>query len=420
MNESFAHHFNALHFAPQTEARAGEPVRNLQGWGKAVDEIHSWPEYEPQPLHMLDAAASRLGVAKIFYKDESQRFGRDLGSFKALGAPYTVACILADEVERATGTRPTHEQLRSGEFRAITERVTVCVATDGNQGRGLAYGAKTFGCRCVDYIHGHVSPGRKQAMERYGAIVIRIDGEYEASVARAKEDARMNGWHFVSSTSWDNFQSPIPRNVMAAYMVMVEEALEQIPELEKVTHVVMQGGVGSIAAAVFLGFQTRLKGATPRFVMVEPNEADCLFQSAVNNRPTPSSGSLRTIMAGLACREVSPAAWAIMEWLGSDYLRIPDGWVEDAMRALAAGNGDIPIVCGESAAGGMGVLIQAAGDERLRTALSLDGNSRVVLFGCEGATDPEIYEKIVGESPDSVFLRQGPARPDTCSGDRVG
>jgi diaminopropionate ammonia-lyase len=406
MTDSFAHHFNPLRLTPETEGRAAQSAHNLHDWRAAVEEIHSWPEYVPQPLHVLDAAAARLGLAKIFYKDESQRFGRDLGSFKALGAPYTVAELLADEVERVTRTRPTHEQLRSGAFRSITERVTVCVATDGNQGRGLAYGAKIFGCRCVDYIHGHVSPARKEAMERYGAIVIRIDGEYEASVARAKEDARMNGWHFVSSTSWDDFQSPIPRNVMAAYMVMVEESLDQIPDLGSVTHVFMQGGVGSIAAAVFLGFRSRLQAAVPRFVMIEPNEADCLFQSAVNNRPTPSSGSLRTIMAGLACREVSPAAWAVLEWLCSDFLRIPDGWVEGAMRALAAGNGDTPIVSGESAAGGMGVLIRAADDTSLRAALSLDANSQVVLFGCEGATDPDIYQKIVGESAELVFSRQ--------------
>lgn len=406
MTQNYAHHLNTRRLTAETAERAAEPVRNLQGWNEAVDEIHSWPEYEPQPLHVLDGAAAKLGLGKVYYKDESQRFGRELGSFKALGAPYTVARLLADEVERVTGTRPTHEQLRSGEFRAITERVTVCVATDGNQGRGLAYGARTFGCRCVDYIHDHVSPGRKEAMERLGAIVIRIDGEYEASVARAKEDARMNGWHFVSSTSWDNFREPIPHHVMAAYMVMVEEALEQVPELDEVTHVFMQGGVGSIAAAVFLGFYSRLKDNPPRFVMVEPNEADCLFQSAVNHHPTPSSGSLRTIMAGLACREVSPAAWTVMEWLGSDYLRIPDGWVEDAMRALAAGDGDIPIVSGESAAGGMGVLIKAAADDDLRKALGLDENSRVVLFGCEGATDPEIYEQIVGKSPDEIFNKQ--------------
>lgn len=88
--------------------------------------------------------------------------------------------------------------------------MTVRIATDGNRGRGLAYGAKVFGCRCVDYIHGHVSPGRAKMMMDSGVVVIRIDGEYEASVEREKADARMNGWQLVSRISWTDFDHDIP------------------------------------------------------------------------------------------------------------------------------------------------------------------------------------------------------------------
>lgn len=401
-----ADYVNSERLTDETERRAKISAANLLGWDQAVHEIKSWSEYREQPLHALDATAQRLGLANIFFKDESQRFGRELGSFKALGAPYAVAMLLADAVEAETGQRPTTGQLRSGDFRAITDRITVCVTTDGNQGRGLAFAARTFGCRCVVYIHGHVSAGRKEAMERYGAIVIRIDGEYEASVNRAKEDARMNGWHFVSSTSWDDYRADLPRNVMRGYMVMVEEALAQVPDLGKITHVFMAAGVGSIPAAVFLGLAQRLKGPLPRFIVVEPAEADCCYQSARAGKPTPSAGSLHTIMAGLACREVSPAAWTILEWLGSDFVTIPDSWAETGMRALADGGGDIPIVCGESAAGSTGLLVNSLADERLRTALGLDAHSQVLLFGCEGATDPEIYARIVGSTADAVFARQ--------------
>ena len=96
----------------------------------------------------------------------------------------------------------------------------------------------------------------------------------------------------------------------------------------------------------------------------------------------------------------------MLEWLASDFVRIPDAWVVDAMKSLADGGGDTPIVSGESAAGGMGVLQSAAKDPELRKALGLDANSQVVLFGCEGATDPEIYEQIVGLKPEAVFERQ--------------
>ena len=193
---------------------------------------------------------------------------------------------------------------------------------------------------------------------------------------------------------------------MNAYRVMIEEALDQLPDLREVTHVVMQGGVGSIAAAIFLGFVDRLRGALPRFVVVEPTEADCLYQSAVAGNPTSSAGTLRTSMAGLACRDVSPAAWKILDWLVSDYLAIPDAWAADGMRALADGGGDVPIVSGESAAGGMGLLLAAADDPRLRADLGLDEGSCVVLFGGEGATDPDIYRDLVGVDSDVVFAWQ--------------
>lgn len=258
MTSHFSHHANSYRLDKAAEATAAPCVQALSNWSPAVKEIRAWPEYEPQPLRVLPNYAKKLGVGNIFVKDESRRFGKDLGSFKALGAPYAVYRILAAEVYARTGVKPTSAELRTSRYHDITKQVTVCVATDGNQGRGLAYGAKIFSCRCVTYIHSHVSEGRANMMKDIGAIVIRIDGEYEASVNRAKEDARMNGWHFVSSTSWTDFDNSIPRDVMNAYMVVVEEALAMVPSVEDITHVLVCGGVGSIAAAVFSSASSRI------------------------------------------------------------------------------------------------------------------------------------------------------------------
>ncbi|KAJ3531600.1 hypothetical protein NM208_g8802 [Fusarium decemcellulare] len=398
----YSHHYNTRRLDKAGESAAAVCVENLSKWADAVEEIRTWPKYEPQPLRSLPHQAKRMGIANLFFKDESNRFGTSLGSFKALGAPYAVFKILADEVFLHTGVRPTSAELRSGKHKDITNKVTVCVATDGNQGRGLAYGAKIFGCRCVDYIHNHVSPGRADMMRDLGAIVIRIDGEYEASVERAKEDARMNGWHF---------------NVMNAYMVVVEETLRMTPAVEDITHVFVCGGVGSIAAAVFLGFFTRCSQSKksqggkdlklPRFIVVEPSEADCLFQSAKRGEMCLSEGSLRTLMAGLACRGPSPAAWKILSWLTSDFVAVPDSVAVEGMKELASGRGgDVPVVCGESSAANMGVMLETISDTGLRQKLGLENNSQVVLFGLEGATDPVIYEKLVGKSPEQVFEAQ--------------
>lgn len=415
MTVGYYHYSNTRRLLKAAGESAAICVQNLDNWGPAVKEIQTWPEYEPQPLRSLPQIAKTLGLGNIFVKDESKRFGTDLGSFKALGAPFAVYRILAAEIKRQIGGYPSSADLRTGKYQHITRQVTICVATDGNQGRGLAYGSKIFGCRCVNYIHSHVSPGRAKAMMDLGAVVIRIDGEYEASVHRAKEDARMNRWHFVSSTSWTDFDRDIPRDVMNAYMVVVEEALTMLPSLRDITHVFVCGGVGSIAAAVFLGFYKRFReiqetGVSvnfPRCVVVEPTEADCLFLSAKAGEMRLSNGSLRTLMAGLACRGPSPAAWKILEWLTSDFVTVPDSVAVDGMVALAEGkHGDIPIVCGESSAANMGVLLKAGRDRNFRERLGLDECSQCVVFGLEGATDPKIYRELVGKSPEDVFKAQ--------------
>lgn len=415
---SYVHHSNSRCFSKEAEAKATRCYERLCDWNSAVQEIRSWPEYEPQPLRSLDNYAKTIGIGNLYYKDESLRFGRQIASFKALGAPYTISQLLADYIQAMIGVRPTSAELRAGKHKHLTARFTVCVATDGNQGRGLAYGAKIFRCRCVNYIHNHVSPGRKQAMEELGAVVIRINGDYQASVDRAKEDARMNEWVFVSSTSWDDFASEVPRNVMNGYMVLVEEAYSMVPDAHNITHIIMCGGVGSIAAAVFLGFQKsweefrKVSSATsalrsPRFIVLEPKEADCLLQSSVEGRPAPATGSLRTSMAGLACREPSPAAMKLLDWLASDFVAVPDSVAEDGMKALASGGiSDIPIVCGESSGASMGLMLLVKEDRELREKLGMDQSSRVLLFGCEGATDATIYERIVGKSADAIFEAQ--------------
>lgn len=203
------------------------------------------------------------------------------------------------------------------------------------------------------YVHDHVCAERKENIERLGSIVIRIRGEYEASVSRAKEDAALNGWFFVSSTSWNDFSSMIPQKVMNGYMVMVEEVIRSIPDPQSLTHVFMCAGVGSIAAAVFMGVMSRCSVDHPRFFVIEPDAADCLYQSFANGCPTPSHGDLQTVMAGLACREVYPAAYKVLQWLASEVVIVPDGVAIQGMKALAEGQGDVPIVCGESSGANM-------------------------------------------------------------------
>ena len=367
---------------------------------QAIAEIRSWQGYRPTPLLSLERLARELGLGGIYYKDEGGRFG--LGSFKSLGGAYEVLCLLQQEVSRQVGSPVSLAQIRCGDYAGIVKDITVITATDGNHGRSVAWGAQLFGCRCVIYIHAEVSAGRQAAMEEFGAKVVRIEGNYDDSVARAAEAAAANGWFIVSDTSYEGY-TDLPRQVMAGYTVMMEEIAAQWPTAHRCTHTFVQGGVGGLAGALCAYQWQTLGEARSRFVVVEPDRADCLFQSARNGRPTAVRIVTETVMAGLSCGNVSLLAWKILGPGADDFVTIPDELIAPTMRLLARGDhGAGPVVAGESAVAGLAALIASSGNPSLRAALGLDGESQILLLGTEGATDERIYKSLVGRSPQAV------------------
>lgn len=367
----------------------------------AKREIATWPGYAPTPLHSLSGMAQAAGVTGVLYKDEGGRFG--LGSFKALGGAYAVMRLIQSIVLARTGETPSAAEISGGRHSAITSTLTVTCATDGNHGRSVAWGAQTFRCRCVIYVHEHVSQARCDAIAQYGAEVRRVPGNYDDAVRQAASDAAMSGWHVVSDTSYPGYLD-VPRDVMQGYGVMVDEALAQLPVGVLPTHVFVQGGVGGLAAAVCATLWERLADARPVFVVVEPDRAACLFKSAVEGRPAVVEGSLDTIMAGLACGEVSLLAWEILKDGADAFMAIEDVAAAEAMRRLAEARApDRPVVAGESAVAGLAGFVQVAAHEDLRGELGIDGDSVILLFGSEGATDPELYAQIVGRSAQAVL-----------------
>jgi diaminopropionate ammonia-lyase len=383
--------------APYDADGRGE-ILNMRAFGDARREIMSWPNYRPTALRGLSKLAAAVQVGDIYYKDEAERFG--LGSFKALGGAYAVLRLLQQHICAATGAQPTSRDLTSGRFQAITSKITVTCATDGNHGRSVAWGARTFGSRCVIYVHATVSEGRCRAIAAYGAEVRRVPGTFDDAVRRADADATQNGWHVVSDTSYEGY-TDIPRDVMQGYSLMVEEALGQARAPP--THVFVQGGVGGLAAGVCSYLWEKHAAARPRYVVVEPDKADCLYRSAIAGKPTPAEGALDTIMAGLACGEVSTLAWRILDVGADAFVTIGDEAAADCMRLLAQGRfGDPPVVAGESAVAGLAAMLIAAADKDARGRLELRADSRVLVFGTEGATDHEAYRRIVGRAPADV------------------
>lgn len=389
--------------AVQPDADYGAARRAILGgaaFATAASEITRWPGYAPTPLVPLAGLARAAGVAEIHYKDEAGRFG--LGSFKALGGAYAVSRLLIREIEARTGeTGVGVADLLSGRFADLTRTLTVTCATDGNHGRSVAWGAQRFGCQCVIYVHATVSPGRADAIAHYGAQVVRTTGNYDDAVRQAADDAARLGRFVVSDTSYPGYMD-VPKDVMQGYAVMADEALRQL-DSQHPTHVFLQGGVGGLAAAVCAHFWETLGAKRPRFIVVEPDKAACLYESARAGKPTAVHGELDTIMAGLACGEVSLLAWEILQPGVHAFLTIDDGAALETMRLLADSRfGDAPLVAGESAVAGLAGCLGAAANPAVRAALGLDADSRVLVFGSEGATDPALYERIVGRPAAAV------------------
>jgi diaminopropionate ammonia-lyase len=372
--------------------RAGTPgvvTLPANGFRRARKEIAGWEGYAVTPLVDLPAIAAGAGVAVMRLKDESGRFG--LGSFKALGGAYAVANILADELARR-GVAPsaTSADLASGRYAAATGAITVTCATDGNHGRSVAWGAQRFGARCVMFVHSGVSQGRIDAIAHYGAEVRVVSGTYDDSVRAATREAEAQGWFVVSDTSWAGY-TEVPRDVMQGYRVMADEAADQW-EGPPPTHVFIQGGVGGVAAAVSAHIRARFDPA-PELIVVEPDRAACLLASAELGEPTAVPGDLDTLMAGLACGEPSLLAWGELERATAAFMAIPDEAAVACMRLLAKQG----VISGESGVAGLAGCLLAAADPAARATLGLGAESRVLVFSTEGATDPDLYQRLISD-----------------------
>lgn len=358
------------------------------GYARAKAEIMTWPGYAPTPLVSLDAIAKAAGVARLQYKDEGARFG--LASFKALGGAYAVMRVLQAELaKRDVAREATSADLIEGRYKEATSKITVCCATDGNHGRSVAWGAQRFGAACVIFVHETVSQGRRDAIAKYGAEIRVVPGNYDDAVREAQKQAEANSWFVVSDTSYPGY-TEVPRDVMQGYRLMADEAADQIGEAP--THVFIQGGVGGVAAAVSVQMRARF-GAGVKLIVAEPDKADCLLASAEAGQPVTVPGDLDTLMAGLACGEPSLLAWQELERGAFAFMSVSDESAVECMRLLARQTP--PIVAGESAVAGLAALLLAMQEPYARAALGLDADSRVLLFGTEGATDPEVYDRLV-------------------------
>ena len=251
------------------------------------------------------------------------------------------------------------------------------------------------------FIHAGVSQSRADAMAAFGAEIRRIDGSYDNSVRIAAESAAKEGWTVVSDTSWEGYEA-IPLTVMQGYTATIGEALDALAEPP--THIFVQAGVGGLAAAVAAYASQRLGPRAPKIVVVEPERAACLFASAKAGKPVTIPHGEPTVMAMLECATPSPIAFEILAALADGFVTLGEDEATDVMKRLANPlAGDTPIVAGESGGTGLAGFLACRADPSARAHLGLGPASRILVFNSEGATDPAIYARIVGRTPEEVI-----------------
>lgn len=397
--------------APNSLRELARPARAVPAGALAARRFHaSLPGSEPTPLVALPDFARRLGLGAIYVKDESRRFG--LEAFKGLGSSWAVARILAERL----GLGPEAldlEALRAG--RAQLGELTFVSATDGNHGRGLAWAARLLGHRARIFMPAGASAARVAAIRAQGADCVVTDLAYDDAVRHAASEAWESWAVLVQDTAWEGYEK-IPGWIMEGYGTLALEAAEQLAAAggEGPSHVFLQAGVGSFAAAMVacLGPALASRGLpVPRFVSVEPHAADCVFRSlaAGDGRRRICAGTLETLMAGLSCGEVSTLAWPVLSGGLSAACACPDALARLGMRVLARPLGADPaLVSGESGAVGAGLLNwlmqpeanpEVAGDAAAaREALGLTPGARILLISTEGATDRAVWEAVTGRT----------------------
>jgi diaminopropionate ammonia-lyase len=361
--------------------------QDLEPAGRAPLGFHRrLPGYAITPLVDAPGLAGALGVGRVWVKDESWRLG--LPAFKILGASWAVYRAL-ERRSGGIGEWDDVEELR-GRLGPLLP-MTLAAATDGNHGRAVARMAKVLGLGARIFVPADMAAARIEAIESEGAEVVVVRGTYDEAVARSAEEADEHCL-VISDTSWPGYEG-VPRWVIDGYSTILWEVSDELGRRgeDGPTLVVVQIGVGAFAASVTRHFRSPGVSPRPKILGVEPARAACALASAEAGGIVHLPGPHGSIMAGLNCGAPSVVAWPTVSRGIDLFVAIGDDWAREAMRMLAGAG----IVSGETGAAGLAGLLALSQEEGGRRTLGLTEETRVLVFNCEGATDPEAYGRIV-------------------------
>lgn len=351
-------------------------------------------KYNQTPLARLDALAASLGLGGLYVKDESQR--GNLKAFKLLGGAYSVA----NSICRKLGLNIADvdfSYLKSDEVKQKLGDLTFAAASDGNHGKSVAWAAHEFNQKSIVYMPKGTVQDRIDAIEGFGGTVVVSDDNYDWCVREVNRLSAEKGWEVVLDTASEG-DAQVATWVMQGYATMALEAIEQLGSMLP-THMFLQAGVGSMAAAMAGVFVNLYGDKCPKIYIVEPHQAACYFDSGVaaDGKAHSVDGDMDSIMAGLACGVPNPISWVIIRNFADGFFSCDDVLTANGMRIL--GNplaGDPRVVAGESGAVGTGLVDEIMKNRPdIAETIGLNSSSRVIMFSTEGDTDTKNYRDIV-------------------------
>jgi diaminopropionate ammonia-lyase len=348
------------------------------------------PSYAPTPLHDLPELATELGIGALLVKDESDRLG--LPAFKVLGSSWAIYRQAAEMLGSLPAPWSSLEQL--AERLQPLRPLRLVAATDGNHGRSVARVASWLEFDAAIFVPQGTAAARIAAIESEGAEVTVVEGSYDLAVERAA-DQQNDRSILVQDSAWPGYEL-IPTWVIDGYSTLFHEVDQQLnvrgergPDL-----VLVQIGVGSLAAAAIIHFRHAAIESPPRMVGVEPVDAACAMESLAKGSPVVVPGPHRSMMAGLNCGTLSSVAWPLLLRCLDAAVAAPEERAAEAVRSLAA----CGIRSGESGAAGLAGLsevLRGPQAEEARERLGIDHSTRVLILSTEGITDEENYRRIV-------------------------
>jgi threonine dehydratase len=245
------------------------------------------------PTYMSVVFSRRTG-AEVYLKLESFQ---PVGVFKIRGAINKICSLPPSELKKGLVT-----------------------SSSGNHGLSVAYAAKIFGARAVVVVPENAVKEKVEAIESYGAEVIKHGKDYDEAYSKALEIQKETKTCFVHP-----FDDPF---VIAGQGTIGLELLEDIPDLN--TIVVPVGGGGLIS-----GIAIAAKTLKPdiKIVGVQAEGSPAVYRSWKAGKIV-EMDSVKTVADGLTSRKPLDLTFRIIRKYVDDIVLVTDQEIGEAVLAL--------------------------------------------------------------------------------------